>query len=50
VTRPGATAADVHGLIVEVQQRVLAATGIRLRPEVTVLGDLTAPPVGETAR
>jgi UDP-N-acetylmuramate dehydrogenase len=50
VTRPGATAADVHGLVVEVQQRVLAATGIRLRPEVTVLGDLTAPPVGETAR
>jgi UDP-N-acetylmuramate dehydrogenase len=50
VTRPGATAADVHGLIVEVQQRVFAATGIRLRPEVTVLGDLTAPPVGEAAR
>jgi UDP-N-acetylmuramate dehydrogenase len=43
VTRPGATAADVHGLIVEVQQRVHAATGIRLRPEVTVLGDLGAP-------
>jgi UDP-N-acetylmuramate dehydrogenase len=43
VTRPGASAADVHGLIVEVQDRVLAATGIRLRPEVTVLGDLTAP-------
>jgi UDP-N-acetylmuramate dehydrogenase len=40
VTRPGATAADVHGLILELQQRVEAATGIRLRPEVTVLGDL----------
>jgi UDP-N-acetylmuramate dehydrogenase len=48
VTRPGATAADVHGLIVEVQRRVHTATGIRLRPEVTVLGDLTAP-VGEAA-
>jgi UDP-N-acetylmuramate dehydrogenase len=42
VTRPGATAADVHGLIVEVQERVFTATGIRLRPEVTVLGDLAA--------
>jgi UDP-N-acetylmuramate dehydrogenase len=40
VTRPGATATDVHELIVEVQARVEAATGIRLRPEVTVLGDL----------
>jgi hypothetical protein len=29
---------------------VFAATGIRLRPEVTVLGDLTGPPVGEAAR
>ena len=48
VTRPGATAADVHGLIVEVQRRVHTATGIRLRPEVTVLGDLTAE-VGEAA-
>lgn len=51
VTRPGATAADVHGLIVEVQERVEAATGIRLRPEVTVLGDLgDDAPTGAPAR
>jgi UDP-N-acetylmuramate dehydrogenase len=38
VTRPGATASDVLALIAEVQQRVLTATGVLLRPEVTQLG------------
>jgi UDP-N-acetylmuramate dehydrogenase len=38
VTEPGATAADVETLIVEVQQRVEAATGIRLTQEVRVIG------------
>lgn len=38
VTRVGATAADVAGLIELVQQRVLAASGIHLVPEVARLG------------
>jgi UDP-N-acetylmuramate dehydrogenase len=50
VTRPGATAADVHALIVAVQEQVEAATGIRLRPEVTVLGDLAGGATPSAAR
>jgi UDP-N-acetylmuramate dehydrogenase len=34
----GATADDVHGLIREVQARVMAATGIELEPEVRLVG------------
>ncbi len=39
VTRPGATAADVAGLIAEVRRRVEADHGVVLTPEVTWLGD-----------
>lgn len=39
VTTPGATAADVRALIREVRRRVEAAFGVRLRPEVAMLGD-----------
>jgi UDP-N-acetylmuramate dehydrogenase len=44
VTRPGARAADVAGLIALVQDEILARTGVALVPEVTVLGaiDLAA--------
>ena len=38
VTEPGATAADVEALIGVIQQRVEAAAGIRLTPEVRVIG------------
>jgi UDP-N-acetylmuramate dehydrogenase len=38
VTRPGATAADVASLIAQVQDRVEAAHGVRLRAEVVVAG------------
>jgi UDP-N-acetylmuramate dehydrogenase len=38
VTRPGATAADVLGLIGRVQDLVEASSGVRLRPEVVVRG------------
>lgn len=35
---PGATAADVAGLVAEVQARVEESTGIRLEPELTLVG------------
>lgn len=35
---PGATAEDVHRLIMDVQQRVEEETGVRLVPELTLLG------------
>jgi UDP-N-acetylmuramate dehydrogenase len=35
----GATAADVAGLIAEVQRRVAAATGVRLVPELLMIGN-----------
>jgi len=38
VTEPGATAADVEALIAVIQQRVEATAGIRLTPEVRVIG------------
>jgi UDP-N-acetylmuramate dehydrogenase len=42
VTRPGATAADVAHLIDLVIERISAATGIRLHPEVTRIGAFAA--------
>ncbi|MFA9428934.1 UDP-N-acetylmuramate dehydrogenase [Egicoccus sp. AB-alg2] len=39
VTTPGAGAADVRGLIREVRRRVEQQFGVRLRPEVAMLGD-----------
>ena len=36
---PGATARDVRDLVSEVQRRVAAATGVRLEPELHVVGD-----------
>lgn len=38
VAEPGATAADVYGLIVEVRRRVEAATGVVLVPELHLVG------------
>jgi len=38
VADAGATAADVRGLIDEVQRRVEAETGIRLEPELRLVG------------
>lgn len=38
VTDPGATAADVEGLIRIIQDRIESDTGIRLQPEVRVVG------------
>lgn len=38
VTRPGATAQDVHDLIRLVQGRVAEQTGVELRPEVVMVG------------
>jgi UDP-N-acetylmuramate dehydrogenase len=35
---PGATAADVHALVLEVQRRVAAATGVELVPELHFVG------------
>lgn len=48
VTRPGATARDVHDLIRTVQARVAERFGVRLRPEVVMAGrfDAATPPVG----
>ena len=37
INRGGATFADVVGLIEQVQERVLAATGVRLEPEVKIV-------------
>lgn len=42
VTRPGATAADVHELIEQVRARVCDHAGVDLVPEVTRLGDFGA--------
>ena len=39
IARGGASAADVRGLVVAVQQRVEAATGIRLEPEMRFVGE-----------
>jgi UDP-N-acetylmuramate dehydrogenase len=39
VTRPGATAADVHQLIRRLQDLVEGQAGIRLHPEVQMRGD-----------
>lgn len=38
LNRGGATAADINGLIVELQERVFERFGVRLRPEVVGLG------------
>jgi UDP-N-acetylmuramate dehydrogenase len=38
-----ASAADIESLIGQVRQRVLAATGIALEPEVRVIGATVAP-------
>ena len=38
INRGGATFADVTGLIAQVQERVLAATGVHLEPEVKIVG------------
>jgi UDP-N-acetylmuramate dehydrogenase len=35
---PGASAADVRALVLEVQRRVAAETGVRLRPELRMVG------------
>lgn len=46
---PGATAADVRALVREVQDRVAAATGVRLEPELRMVGftdDTTSGPQG----
>ena len=37
INRGGATFAEVMGLIEQVQERVLAATGVRLEPEVKIV-------------
>jgi UDP-N-acetylmuramate dehydrogenase len=42
VTRPGATADDVHALIALVQSRVAASSGVQLTTEVVRLGELPA--------
>jgi UDP-N-acetylmuramate dehydrogenase len=39
VARPGATAEDVHRLIRQVQRRVEEAFGVKLEPEVQLVGD-----------
>ncbi|MEX0831255.1 MAG: UDP-N-acetylmuramate dehydrogenase [Nitriliruptoraceae bacterium] len=39
VTRPGATAADVHALIIAVQRRVAEHSGVLLATEVVMVGD-----------
>jgi UDP-N-acetylmuramate dehydrogenase len=39
VTSPGATAADVHALIVALQDLVEEHAGVRLHPEVVMIGD-----------
>ena len=43
LARPGATAQDVHRLLVEVQAAVLARTGILLAPEVRLIGSFEEP-------
>ena len=39
VNRGGATAGDVLALIAEVQRRVFAHAGVRLEPEVRIVGE-----------
>ena len=41
VADSGATAADIHTLVTEVQRRVVAAAGIALEPELRFLGDFS---------
>jgi len=38
VAEDGATASDVHALILEVQRRVAEQTGVRLEPELHLIG------------
>ena len=39
INRGGATAADIEALIGEVQNRVFALTGVKLEPEVKIVGE-----------
>ena len=39
VAEPGASAHDIHSLMLEVRSRVAAATGIELEPELRLVGD-----------
>jgi UDP-N-acetylmuramate dehydrogenase len=43
VTSPGARASDVHRLITRLQHEVEERFGVRLRPEVVMVGDFTDP-------
>jgi len=43
LARPGATARDVHRLLVEVQAAVLERTGVLLTPEVRLIGSFEQP-------
>jgi UDP-N-acetylmuramate dehydrogenase len=43
LARPGATAQDVHRLLVEVQAAVLERTGVLLTPEVRLIGSFEQP-------
>ena len=43
LARPGATAEDVHRLLVEVQAAVLERTGVLLTPEVRLIGSFEQP-------
>ncbi|HKN49979.1 MAG TPA: hypothetical protein VJ010_07105, partial [Actinomycetota bacterium] len=43
LARPGATAQDVHRLLVEVQAAVLERTGVLLTPEVRLVGSFEQP-------
>ncbi|HLI57549.1 MAG TPA: hypothetical protein VKY26_11035, partial [Actinomycetota bacterium] len=46
LARPGATADDVHRLLAAVQARVQAESGIRLIPEVRLIGRFDGPDLG----
>ena len=39
----GATAADVHALMIEVARRIWEASGVRLEPEIKLVGDWSKP-------
>ncbi|HWD09718.1 MAG TPA: UDP-N-acetylmuramate dehydrogenase [Actinomycetota bacterium] len=43
VARPGSTAGDVYRLLAEVQARVQAESGVRLVPEVRLIGEFDGP-------
>jgi UDP-N-acetylmuramate dehydrogenase len=43
LARPGATAQDVHRLLVDVQAAVLERTGVLLTPEVRLIGSFEQP-------